>query len=169
MRICRLKSVLFTALLLVACNGCITGSLITIGTVLGALGSAASTGSDVYKLGKLDAVLMTSAPICHAAVLNSANDLGLKVEIDQQIDKKNDVWEMTVRDQLKSPVGIHIESRTDKMCRCRVDVGFFGSEPTARLFMERIRAHLNLPAVPVAFDPNHPAQNLGETSTDKSL
>jgi len=145
-----LKSCLFSALLLLVCNGCITSSLITIGTVLGALGSAASTGSDVYKLGKLEAALMTDAPACHSAVLSSANDLGLKVQIDQHslqhTDKeKVDVWEMTLRDKLDAPVGIRIEGRTDKMCRCRVDVGIFGSEPTAHLFMERIRANLHLP------------------------
>jgi hypothetical protein len=131
--------------LLLCSNGCITGTLITVGTVLGALGSAASTGADVYKLGKLDATLMVTADQCHAAVVNSAADLGLRIIIDKQTDTKNKVWEMTLHDDLKTPVGIHIERRTDRMCRCRVDVGIFGSEPTAHLFMERIRANLRLP------------------------
>jgi hypothetical protein len=138
------KWVLFLALL--STNGCITGSLVTIGTVLGALGTAASTGSDVYKLGKLDAVLNRPAADCHRAVLASAGDLGLSVIVDDQTDLQFEVWEMTLHDERNSPVGIHIERRTGKMCRCRVDVGFFGSEPTARLMMERIRANLGISA-----------------------
>jgi hypothetical protein len=129
-------------LLPLLCTGCITASLATIGTVLGALGSAASTGADVYKLGKLDAALMCSAHDCHEAVLKSAVDLGLRVKSDSLSNKSDPVYEMTLIDDLKSPVGIRIEQRASAITLCRVDVGLFGSEPTARLVMERIRDHL---------------------------
>jgi hypothetical protein len=37
---------------------------------------------------------------------------------------------------------VKIEQRTQRLCRIRVDVGWFGSDPTAKLFMDRIRTHL---------------------------
>jgi hypothetical protein len=128
-----------------SCSGCITASLVTLGTVLGAVGTAASTGIDAYNLGKLDTALMTNAEQCHRAVLLAAGDLGLHILIDQRNPKPVTVFEMTLKDDLKSQVGIHIEYRTPSMCLCRVDVGIFGSEPTAKLMMERIRFHLHLP------------------------
>ena len=133
-------------LLLTTGSGCITGSIITLGTVLGALGSAASTGSDVYKLGKLDAVLDASASDCHLAAVQTAKELGLMITIDEHSDPPEDVFEMTMHDDQKSPVGVHIERRTAVVCRVRIDVGFFGSEPTTKLFMQHLRANLHLAA-----------------------
>jgi Protein of unknown function (DUF3568) len=139
------KSYALAILLLFAftCGGCITASLATIGTALGALGSAASTGVDVYKLGKLDTALMCNAGECHTAVEKSAVDLHLRVRRETLDYRTSPVYEMTLTDDLNSPVGIRIEQRTPTLCLCRVDVGIFGSEPTARLVMERIRAHLH--------------------------
>jgi hypothetical protein len=135
-------------LLPLSCGGCITASLATLGTVLGAVGTAASTGSDVYHLGKLEAAVFSNATDCHAAALLASIDLDLRLKIDQRTDKPQQVWEMTLVDKFDTPVGIHIEYRTAKFCLCRVDVGIFGSEPTAHLFMDRIRAHLHLPPPP---------------------
>jgi len=150
---------------LISCSGCITASLVTLGTVLGAVGSAASTGIDAYNLGKLDTALMTSADECHRSVLLAANDLGLHVQIDQRKSKPVTVFEMTLKDDLKSQVGIHIEYRTPTMCLCRVDVGIFGSEPTAKLMMERIRFHLHLPATTsVAESSVRHGQSLSQSS-----
>jgi hypothetical protein len=140
----RIASLIICCLFPLACSGCITGSLITLGTVFGALGSAASTGADVYKLGKLDSALMTNADEVHHAVFLAAVDLSLVVKNDQRTEKKMIVYEMAMLDTQKAQVGVHIEQRTPSMCLCRVDVGFFGSEPTAKLMMERIRAHLHL-------------------------
>jgi Protein of unknown function (DUF3568) len=137
-------SLIICILFPLACSGCITASLVTLGTAFSALGSAASTGVDVYKLGKLDSALMTTADECHRAVLLATIDLGLAVHNDQRTDKMFVVYEMALLDTQKSQVGIHIEQRTQSMCLCRVDVGFFGSEPTAKLMMERIRVHLHL-------------------------
>jgi hypothetical protein len=126
----------------VSCTSCITASLATIGTVLGSLGSAASTGSDVYKLGKLDSALMCDAADCHHAALLAAHDLGLAPKFDRTSPGADPVWNMAFLDDQKSQVGICIEQRTRCLCRCRVDVGLFGSEPTARLMMDKIRSHL---------------------------
>lgn len=134
-------------LLAAAGSGCITASLATVGTVLGAVGSAASTGADVYKLGKLESALFCNARDCHVAVLATAVDLGLLVKSDSLSTKEGIVYEMALLDDLKSQVGIRIEQRSSKITLCRVDVGFFGSEPTAKLVIERIRVHLHqLPA-----------------------
>jgi len=134
----------FGVLMSIGVSGCITSSIITLGTVLGALGSAASTGSDVYKLGKLDAVLYASATDCHRGVIQTAKEMGLMIVTDDHVNPREDVWEMTLHDEKKSPVGIHIERRTAVMSRVRIDVGIFGSEPTTRLFMQQLRINLHL-------------------------
>jgi hypothetical protein len=136
------------------CGGCVTASLATLGTVLGAVGAAASTGADVYHAGKLEAALLCSGEECHRAVLLAEADLGLHFKIDHRTDTPTQVWEMTIVDDLKSPVGVRIQSRTKTLCLCRVDVGLFGSEATARLLMERIRVHL----------PVHPSTTAATTA-----
>ncbi len=80
-------------------------------------------------------------------MLATAVDLGLLVKSDSLSTKEGIVYEMALLDDLKSQVGIRIEQRSSKITLCRVDVGFFGSEPTAKLVIERIRVHLHqLPA-----------------------
>jgi hypothetical protein len=121
-------------------SGCITASLATLGTVVGFLGSAASTGADVYKLGKLDAALMATPVEIHQAVRDSACDLGLELVSDPSGDPN--VWQAKLLDDQKRDITVRVESRASHLCICRVDVGFFGSEPVAKVIMERIRAHL---------------------------
>lgn len=130
------------AMVLVTCSGCITASLATIGTILGAVGSAASTGSEVYSLGKLDASVMGSYASSQLAVTAAADDLQLHLCSDDSPKKYPDIKRYLFEDDLGAKFKIQIERRTSMMCRCRVDVGFFGSEPTARLILDRIRWHL---------------------------
>jgi hypothetical protein len=113
-----------------------------MGTVLGALGSAASTGADAYKLGKLDAALSCDAGDCRHAAVRAAGDLGLRVSADSIETKPNVIYTMTLTDDLNHTVEIRVQHRTRSMCLCRVDVGLFGSEPVARLVMEHVRKHL---------------------------
>ena len=139
----RLPALALYAMILTGCNGCITASLATIGTVLGAVGSAASAGSEVYSLGKLDVSVMATFDECRAAVTQAATDLQLHVKEAKNKDKPpKDVSEIELEDDLKSTISVRVERRTGRMCRCRVDVGLFGSEPTAKLLMHRIRHHL---------------------------
>jgi hypothetical protein len=139
----KLRVIALCMLLAGGCSGCITASLATIGTVLGAVGTAASTGADAYKLGKLDSALFCDARACHNAVLSSAVDLGLWVRSDGLDNRSGIIYEMALLDDQKSQVGIRIEQRSAMLTLCRVDVGIFGSEPTAKLVLERIRFHLH--------------------------
>lgn len=133
-------SALLCFLLLIGDGGCVTASLATLGTVLGFAGTAASTGAEVYNLGKLDFSVMATADDCHWAVLAAAADLQLHVCRDQQTNE--DTREFDLEDDRKGRILVRINRRAAMLCQCRVDVGWFGSEPTARLVMERIRHHL---------------------------
>jgi hypothetical protein len=139
----RYLSALLCFLLLIAEGGCVTASLATLGTVLGFAGTAASTGAEVYNLGKLDFSVMATNDDCRRAVVAAAADLQLHVTRDEKASK--DTWEFDLEDDVKGRIGVRIQRRAARLCQCRVDVGWFGSEPTAKLVMERIRRHLPSP------------------------
>jgi hypothetical protein len=136
------NTLLICLVLLITCNGCVTAGIITLGSVLGALGTAASTGSDVYKLGKLDSAFNCGGDTVFHAALLAANDLGLQVRRTEESTKDRGIWDIVMFDDLGQQTGVHIEGRTRQFCRCRVDIGIFGNEPTARLFQDHIRKHL---------------------------
>lgn len=123
-------------------SGCITASILTLGSVLGALGSAASTGSSVYKLGKLDTAVMASYDDTRSAVRAAASDLRLKACVDGPQDHLKTFWFIALCDRKHTETDVIIERRAQELCRLRVDVGIFGDEPTARLVMHRIHVHL---------------------------
>jgi hypothetical protein len=129
------------AVLLLSCGGCALIPLAALGTVLGIAGTAVSTGPEVYGLGKLDRAVMASDGDCRRAVRAAAADLRLRIVVDGKRGC-GQKWEFEVRDERKSEIEITVERRTAMLCLVRVDVGIFGSEPTARLVMEVIESHL---------------------------
>jgi hypothetical protein len=128
------------ALLLLSTTGCITASLATLETVIGFVGSTASTGADVYKLGKLDAALMATLPDAQRAVRRTACDLGLELATEPSDNPA--IWHVKLLDDKKRDITVRLEMRSARLCLCRVNVGIFGSEPTSKLIMERIRSNL---------------------------
>jgi hypothetical protein len=129
-------------ILMIQCAGCITASIATVGAVLDAASSAVTTGSDVYQLGKLNGAVMGSYVECCNAVRLAAADLRLHIIRDYKTGKRGDIGKFRLQDDLKNVTDIVIERRAERLCLCEVNVGFFGSEPTASLIMDRIRQHL---------------------------
>ncbi|CAN5512891.1 hypothetical protein BH10PLA1_BH10PLA1_18140 [soil metagenome] len=123
-------------------NGCAAAALTSAGTVAGITATAISTGADVYHLGKLDSVELARFPEMIAAVHATAADLHLAVTKEKNDGDGNRT--LILSDDCDTTLDITIERRTETMCRCRINVGLFGSEPTARLILLRMREHLPL-------------------------
>jgi hypothetical protein len=123
-------------------GGCTTAAVATAGTVAGIAASAVSTGADAYRMGKLDSADQVRYDDWIAAARAAADDLDLKVQ--RWSDDGKGVWRGTLADDRASTVSITVERRTDTLCRTRIDVGVFGSEPTARLILTRMRVHAEL-------------------------
>ncbi|HWE05003.1 MAG TPA: DUF3568 family protein [Tepidisphaeraceae bacterium] len=127
---------------LLGCTGCVALPLATLGTVLGVAGTAATTGSDVYNLGKLDFSVMATFDECRFAAVDAANDLQLHIRGCKFVGKRKDELKVELADDLNRSIAVRIDRRAARLCQCRVDVGLFGSEPTAKVIMQRIRRHL---------------------------
>ena len=134
---------------LAACTGCELIPLATLGTVLGIAGTAVSTAPEVYQAGKLDTAFMADGDKCHVAVVRAAEDL--KLHLVRSRPLCGGKWDFQLQDDFKSKIEITLQKRSPELCRCRVNVGLFGSRPTAELIMRRIEAHLPPPAtMPIA-------------------
>ncbi len=137
---------LLCLLFLMQCCGCVTASIATIGAALDVASSAVTTGSDVYQLGKLMGQGMGSFVVSFDAVLRAAPDLNLHLVRVYKSGRRGDVGKFRLEDDLEHVTDVVIERRSGRMCLCEVNVGFFGSEPTAGLIMDRIRHHLAVAA-----------------------
>ena len=131
-----------SAILALMAAGCAALPLATLGTIFGIADTAATAGPSVYQMGKLDTAFMVDFPTLQAAVRSAAGDLGLHIARDRAADNTRDVWDFQLQDDLKAKIEITLRRRAARLSRCRVNVGIFGSEPTARLLMNRIAAHL---------------------------
>jgi hypothetical protein len=136
----------FLLVLLVAFSsgGCALIGLPAIATALGIASSAASIGGSVYSQGKLDSSEMSTMPNWTASVYAAADDLHLKIKKPADpAPASQPVATMTIvlEDDLGSTISLTAERRTQTLLHSRVDVGVFGSEPTARLLLQRIRHH----------------------------
>jgi len=123
-------------------SGCAALSLATAGALLDAAGSAASAGTEVYSLGKLDFSVMATFDQCRAAVVDGSRDLALHIESCEFTNKQQNEIVFKLTDDRKTRIDVRVDRRSGNLCQCRVNVGWFGSEPTAKLVMQRIAAHL---------------------------
>jgi len=126
-------------------GGCAGLTAATIGTVAGVAASAVSTGTDLYRLGKLDTAEMSHFEETVEAVRQSAQDLSLRTT--GRKDKEGSA-EFAFADDKNASIKVRLDRRTQTLVRIRIDVGFLGSEVTARLFLARLRAHLPPSASP---------------------
>jgi hypothetical protein len=129
-------------LLPLAGDGCALIPLATLGTIADIAGDAASTGPTVYKMGKLDIAYLADSTTVERAARQAAYELRLIVTDDPDPSKNPAQWTFKLRDNLGSKITITVEPRTPLLCLCRVDVGVFGSEPTAKLIMTHISSHI---------------------------
>ena len=72
-------------------------------------------------------------------------------------DDGKGVWLCTLEDDRKAAISVAVERRTETLCRTRIDVGVFGSEPTARLILIRMRSvHASPTGTKTGNDPTTP-------------
>lgn len=119
--------------------GCAALPLASLGTLSGIAFSAVSTGKDVYQLGKLDSAEMATMDEALQAARDAGADLGLQMKLDTLAA---DVGQLKFADDKNAGISVRIEQRSSMLVRTRIDVGIFGSEVTARLFLRRMRMHL---------------------------
>jgi hypothetical protein len=139
------------AALWLAVGGCAGGLDLA---VIGAASQAAGTGSAVFAGGKLKAVGMVDVESARTAVLIAADELSLTLK--GQTSSGPDRYRIVLRDDRNTHVWVYLDQRTPTLTRIQVNVGFFGSEPTARLLLSRIGltlgAHLADDEADSAFD-----------------
>ena len=131
-------------------GGCTTAAVVSAGTVAGIAASAVSTGAEVYTLGKLNSADEARFDEWIDAVRAAAGDLHLKIE--KESAKRKGEWRCTLVDERKAKIKVFVQRRTETLCRTRIDMGWFGSEPTARLLLARVRQHED-PTSPAAQPP----------------
>jgi hypothetical protein len=125
-------------------GGCAALSLATLGTIASAAGPAVSTGQEVFSMGKLDTAEMQRADDVALAARKAAIEMGLerKPIPDERGVKDLSRQELEFLDARGDPIKVRIDQRTERLVLLRIDVGIFGSQPTARLFLNRLRTHL---------------------------
>ena len=133
-----------------AAGGCTTAAVASAGTMVGLAASAASTGADVYRMGKLDAADEARYGEWKLAVRKAAADLHLRKVRDY--DDGQGEWRCTLLDERNAKIKVIVQRRTATIVRTRIDVGWFGSEPTARLILARVRVHEDPTTRPAAGD-----------------
>jgi hypothetical protein len=126
--------------LLIACSGCEVISLAAAGTAIDIAGTVATAGPEAFAAGKLDTALMADYGKTRAAVEMAADDLKLRVVRSR--DLGDNKWDFQLQDDFDAKIEVTLQKRTERLCRCRVDVGFFGPRTTAELVMRRIGSHL---------------------------
>ena len=128
--------------ILLGCGGCEIVTLATVSTMLDIAGTVATTGPEVFSMGKLSTALMADDGEIQKAVRRAGADLHLHLVRDRQEKSYRNIWDFQFQDDRKSKIEVTVEKRAGMLCWLRVNVGIFGSEPTARLIMHRIESHL---------------------------
>ncbi|MEM8737724.1 MAG: DUF3568 family protein [Planctomycetota bacterium] len=113
--------------------------------VLGAAASAASSGSAVFKQGKLNASWMGEFEDVIAAGEHAVYDLGLR-PTHSLGDPDKGVWKIIARDEHRDTLKIDIRRQTPRLTEFQIDVGWFGRESTARLVLKRMAVAIQLDA-----------------------
>jgi hypothetical protein len=126
------------------CSGCATATITTLGTVAGAIGPSISAGREVFTMGKLETAEPGEFYVVLAATHKSAQELGLRYcPLPRDLQGKDPTRvDLRFFDDRCQPFIIRLERRAAMLVRVRIDVGIFGSEPTARLFLAVLRTHI---------------------------
>ena len=111
--------------------------------VLGAAASAASTGSAVFKRGKLNASWMARFERVVAAAELATHDLGLTL-LSSAGDSERGRWTVTAENDEQEKFIVRVTRKAPRLTEFQVDVGWFASEPTARLLLRRMAVAIDL-------------------------
>jgi hypothetical protein len=119
-------------------------TLATLGSIAGATATAAQAGEEVYTLGKLDTAEMANFEMAVRAVRLAGDDLSMKLDTSPPAHRNRDpsIQDFRYLDEKNTAINIRVEALTRSLVQIRIDVGIFGSEVTAHLFLTRLRAHL---------------------------
>jgi hypothetical protein len=126
------------------CGGCALIPLSTLGSLASLGNSSVTEGRDAFFFGKLKSAEMASFDQARRAVRAAANDFGLKPKWPEKLTPHRS--EMAFIDTTGAQIGIRIDEQSTRLVHLRLDVGLFGSEPTERVFLMRVRAYLPDPA-----------------------
>jgi hypothetical protein len=130
--------VLTASLATLSCHtGCGPLTVASAGAIAGLTATAFTTGADAYRMGKLDSVDNVRYDVWIDSVKSAAGELHLKLEKPK--DNGKGIWTCVVKDDRGDGADIRVDRRTEMLCETRIDVGWFGSEPAARLILSRIR------------------------------
>jgi hypothetical protein len=135
--------------------GCTLLTFSSLGSIAELGNSAVSVGSDKFYFGKLTTAENTDAKTALDAALAAGVDLGLTLKAPDT--EKNGDINLAFLDEHHMQIGVEIDRRTAKMVRIKVDVGLFGNEVSARLFLARMRVHLPHPNDPHVITTTRPA------------
>ncbi len=111
--------------------------------LIGAAASAASTGSAVYRRGKLNASWMADFDLVVAAAEAACSDLALVITASSG-DARKGQWIVRSEKNDGKDIVIRIERKSPSLTEFQIDVGWFGSETTARLVYKRMNIAINL-------------------------
>ena len=163
----RPASALLFLLLASHAGGCAAVPIAALGSVLGVTASAVSTGGDIYRLGKLDAVeVATFDEAVEAAYLAAAE---LRLTNKGAEPRKGGAVQVSFADDKGAGMKVRVEPRTPRLVRVRVDVGWFGSEMTARLFLTRLRVYLPKLSAPAPDPDRDPSLDAEESRMSATL
>lgn len=111
--------------------------------MLASAASAASSGSAVYKQGKLNASWMAPFDLVVAAGQGAFKEMGMTVKKSTG-DKDKGTWTIVAVDDDKDKITLTVNRATPKLTEFQIDVGWFGRESTARLLHKRMALAINL-------------------------
>lgn len=111
--------------------------------MLGAAASAASTGSAVYKQGKLNASWLAPFDLVVAAGEAGFKDMGMTIEKSKG-DKEKGAWTIVAVNSDNDKIKLTVDRKSPRLTQFQIDMGWFGSEPTARLLLKRMSVAINL-------------------------
>ncbi len=111
--------------------------------MIGVAASAASTGSAVYKQGKLNASWM--APFDRVVMAGEAAfiDMGMSIKKSKGDSEKGD-WTIVAVNDENEKIILTIDRKSPSLTEFQIDMGWFGREATARLLLKRMAVAINL-------------------------
>ncbi len=109
--------------------------------VLGSAASTASTGSAVYKHGKLNASWMAPFWLVRSAAEAAFDDLGLKITRSEGSEELG-YWTIVAVNEDDDKAVITIDRKSDRLTEFQIDIGWLGKETTARLILKRMAKYL---------------------------
>lgn len=124
---------------------CFTGGCGIELAMIGAAASAASSGSAVFKRGKLQASWMGPFDHIVAAGEVAGSELGLSIRSTDG-DPAEGYWKTVMYTADGDKITVKTYRKTNSLTEFQIDVGLSGSEPTARLLLKRMAVAINLDA-----------------------